>query len=434
MQEPLRVGIAGLGTVGSAVAQILERRANALAQATGRAIQIAGVSARRRSIPRPINIAKYRWFDDPVALARHEGIDVFVEAIGGESGPARDAVEAAIESRKSVVTANKALLARQGMRLAKNAERLGVSLNFEAVVAGGVPIIKQLREALVGNSIEKIYGILNGTCNYVLTQMRDNGLSFEQALADAKAKGYAEADARTDIDGIDTAHKLAVLATLAFGIELRPDSVHREGISDIGLDDLQEARELGYEIKLLGIAERWEGKILMRVHPALVPREAPLSAVSGVLNAVAIRADAVDLTSIGPGAGGEATASAVVADVADIARGNGLRQTFLRSVEQLEKFDPLPIDRHYGSFFIRLKVEDRKGVFASIAKHMSDESISLESIKQISDRRRGFQEPGVKPIALVTHETSEFHVNRALSAVRAEGFLRDAPKLIRIEG
>lgn len=433
--QALNIGIAGLGTVGSSVVSILERRANALALATNRNIRVVSISARERNKVRTFSSDRYRWFDSPVALAQSEDIDVFVEAMGGADGVALDSINAALDSGKQVVTANKALLAKHGMVLAKKAEESGLILNFEAVVAGGIPVIKQLREALVGNTIEKIYGILNGTCNFILTQMGDRGMSFDAALKRAQELGYAEADSAADIDAHDTANKIAVLATLAFGIKLDANKVHREGIRGISLEDIKEARQLGYEIKLLGIAERRNEKILLRAHPALVPDDAPLSQVNGVLNAVSIKADAVDLTTIGPGAGGGATASAVVADIADIARGQGLKRPLLRQSDALEDFSMLPIREHVGCFFIRMKVEDRVGVFASIANHMATRGISLGSIKQIEDRASDAfpsNEP-LQTVVLVTHETSESNVGSALRAIEDDKFVRGIPKVLRIE-
>jgi homoserine dehydrogenase len=433
---PFKVGIAGLGTVGSSVIHILERRANALARATGRNIQITGISARAQDKERSFAVKNYRWFDNPVELAKSSDIDVFVEAIGGENGIALKSINAALDAGKSVVTANKALLANNGMILAKRAEEKNLILNFEAVVAGGIPIIKHLREALIGNTIEKIYGILNGTCNYILSRMGDEHLSFNEALAAAQKKGYAEQDPSVDIDGHDTAHKLAVLATLAFGIKLRPAAVHHEGIRKIRVEDIIEARSLGYEIKLLGIAERRSGKMLLRVHPALLPQRAPLAQVHGVLNAVSIKADAVDLTSIGPGAGGEATASAVVADIADIARGHGLKMPLLRSIDDLEDFEVLPIAEHRGAFYVRMLVEDKVGVLANIAGEMARQEISLESVKQIEFKNRSYVDEhsaDEKSIVIITHDTSEIRLRYAINAIIGHQFIRSEPRVLRIE-
>src|SRR5579883_1773203 len=322
MPSPLRIGIAGLGTVGAAVVKLLDRQAETLARRTGRQIVIRGVSAARREKDRGVDLSRVTWYDDSVALAKAPDIDLFVELIGGEDGVALAVAEAALGAGKSFVTANKALLAKHGMRLAHLAEENGVALAFEASVAGGIPIVKTLREGLAGNSIERVYGILNGTCNYILTRMEQEGLSFAQCLAEAQKLGYAEADPSFDIGGFDTAHKLAILTSLAFGTRIDPDAIAIEGIRDISLADIEAASELGYRIKLLGVAERTSAGIEQRVHPTMVPRSSAIAQVMGVTNAVTIDADAVhELTLSGPGAGGLATASSVVADIVDIAKG-----------------------------------------------------------------------------------------------------------------
>ena len=322
--RPFRVGIAGLGTVGRAVLSILERRAAPLADRTGRPVVVTAVSARDRARDRGVDVSRVRWFDDAVALARADDIDVVVELIGGADGVAKAVVEAALDAGRHVVTANKALLARHGLDLARRAEERGVALAFEASSAGGIPVVKTLREGLAGNAVTRISGILNGTCNYILSQMEQEGSSFAECLADAQRLGYAEADPTFDVEGFDTAHKLAILASLAFGTEIDADAIYVEGIASIAPLDLRMADELGYRIKLLGVAERIAGDgaggIEARVHPTMVPKTSAIAQVMGVTNAVTIDADAVgELTLVGPGAGGGATASAVVADIADIA-------------------------------------------------------------------------------------------------------------------
>ena len=278
MVEPLRVGVAGLGTVGASVIRLLDRQRQALAHRTGRSIIVTGVSARDVSRDRGVDIASARWFEDPVDLARSSDIDLFVELIGGDEGPARIAVETALKSRKSVVTANKALLAKHGMELAKLAEEARVALAFEASVAGGIPIVKTLREGLAGNQIVRVYGILNGTCNYILSRMEREEMSFEDCLTEAQRLGYAESDPTFDIGGFDTAHKLSILSSLAFGTAIDAGAVHIEGIQTISLADLKAAEELGYRIKLLGVAQRTEKGIEQRVHPTMVPRSPRASA------------------------------------------------------------------------------------------------------------------------------------------------------------
>jgi homoserine dehydrogenase len=314
MNAPLRLGVAGLGTVGSALVRLLDRHGNDLAVRCGRPITVAGVSARDRHRDRGIDVSRAAWFDDPLALARDPGIDVFVELMGGAEGAAAESVRsAAIDAGKHVVTANKALLAAHGVALARRAEAKGVSLNFEAAAAGGIPIIKTLREALAGNTVHRIYGILNGTCNYILTRMEQEGLSFEPCLADAQRLGYAEADPTFDIGGHDTAHKLAILTAIAFGCEVDAEAIYVEGISSITPADLEAADELGYRIKLLGVAARTDSGIEQRVHPdhgAEVVRDRP---VDGVTNAVAVDGRfRRPIVLVGPGAGGGATASAVM--------------------------------------------------------------------------------------------------------------------------
>lgn len=437
MAEPLRVGIAGLGTVGASVIRLLERQSAALAARSGRSIQVVAVSARDRSRDRGVDVGSLAWFEDPIALARSPDIDLFVELIGGDEGPARQAVETALGSGKSVVTANKALLAKHGMSLAELAEERRVALAFEASVAGGIPIVKTLREGLAGNSIERVYGILNGTCNYILSRMELEGLSFEDCLKDAQRLGYAEADPTFDIGGFDTAHKLAILTSLAFGTAVDAEAVHVEGITSITLADLKSADELGYRIKLLGVAQRTAKGIEQRVHPTMVPKSSSIAEVMGVTNAVTIDADAVkELTLVGPGAGGDATASAVVADIADIAK--GIRSApFGLPTASLERADRIPVQRHEGGYYIRLSVHDRPGAAAAIATRMAERQISLESIMQRNPpAKRGAATGGELkpvPVVLITYATSEATIREALEAVVADGYIAEKPQVIRIE-
>jgi homoserine dehydrogenase len=430
--------VAGLGTVGACVVRLLERRADALSASCGRAVSVEAVCARSRR-ERGFSLDRYRWFDDPLALACDPQIDLLVELIGGEGDPAFAAVAAALDRGKSVVTANKALLARHGVDLARRAERTGAGLSFEAAVAGGIPIVKTLREALVGNGIVRVYGILNGTCNYILTRMEAEGLSFETCLADAQRLGYAEADPTFDIGGFDTAHKLAILTSLAFGTEIDAEAIHVEGIAQITPADLQAADELGYRIKLLGVATRTEAGVEQRVHPTMVPKSAPIARVEGVTNAVAIDADAVhELTLVGPGAGGDATASAVVGDIADIARG-GRSAPFGRPVSDLAPASRAPMQAHKGGYYIRLSVTDRPGAAAAIATRMAEQDISLESIVQRrkGSRVHGGDDPttvaGAVPVILITYATTEAAIRRALEAVVRDGAIVETPQVIRIE-
>lgn len=431
--SPLRVGIAGLGTVGGAVLRRLTADAATLATRTGRPVIVTGVSARDRAKAAP-RLGRADWFDDPVALARSPDIDVLVELIGGPEGTARQAVEAALAAGKSVVTANKALLAHHGMALAAEAEAQGVSLAFEAAVAGGIPVIKVLREALSGNTIDRVYGILNGTCNYILTRMEADGIGFDACLAEAQRLGYAEADPSFDIDGYDTAHKLAILASLAFGTAIDLEAVHVEGIRSITADDLEAADDLGYRVKLLGVAQRTDHGIETRVHPTMVGKTTALAEVKGVTNAVAINADAVpELTLVGPGAGGDATASAVLGDIADLARGSRVLP-FGRTSASLERAPRAPMQRHEGGYYVRLSVRDRPGSIAAIATRMAAAEISFESIMQrqpaVTPRSA---EGGFVPVVLITHATSETTIRAALDAVEAGGTIAGKPQLIRIE-
>ena len=434
MTTPLRIGIAGLGTVGVAAITLLRRQANALAARTGRAVTVTGVAARDRTRDRGVSLDGCQWFDDPVALARSPQIDLFVELIGGEEGPARLAVEAALQAGKPVITANKALLAKHGMALARLAEAQGVALGFEAAVAGGIPVIKVLREALAGNSIERVYGILNGTCNYILSRMEDEGLSFEACLREAQRLGYAEADPTFDIGGFDTAHKLAILTSLAFGTQIDAEAIHIEGIQSITLADIKAADELGYRIKLLGVAQRTPQGIEQRVHPTMVPKSSAIAQVMGVTNAVTVDGDAVhELTLIGPGAGGMATASSVLSDIADIARGLRL-PPFGRPVASLEAAARIPMQRHEGGYYIRLSVADRPGAAAAIATRMAQQHISLESIVQKRSIGKGApQAAGPVPVVLITYATSEATIRQALEGIVKDGYVAEPPQVIRIE-
>ncbi len=430
MNDILRVGIAGLGTVGAAVVRLLEAQSADLAARTGKKIMVTGVSARDPARERGIDLSGATWFATPKELAVSENIDLFVELIGGDEGAARESVEAALNSGKSVVTANKALLARHGIALARLAEQHGAALAFEASVAGGIPIVKTLREGLAGNRIERVYGILNGTCNYILSRMELEGLSFAECLAEAQKLGYAEADPTFDIGGFDTAHKLAILASLAFGVKLDAEAISIEGVQDISLADLHAADELGYRVKLLGVAQRTSHGVEQRVHPTMVPLSSSIAQVMGVTNAVTVDADAVsELTLVGPGAGGMATASAVVADIADIAR--GIRSApFGLPVDHLAPAQKSPMQRHEGGYYIRLAVRNQIGAAAAIATRMAEHEISLESIVQ---RRARDGDDSVAPVVLVTYATTEASVRQALAQIVKDGHVADKPQVIRIE-
>ena len=434
MAEALRVGIAGLGTVGASVARVLSAKADELARQCGRQIVVTAVSARDRKRDRGVDFSSAMWFDDPAELAKAAEIDVFVELIGGDEGPARASVMAALGAGRHVVTANKALLSRHGVELAEIAEEKGVLLNYEAAVAGGIPVIKTMREAMAGNSVNRVFGILNGTCNYILTRMEAEGISFDACLADAQRLGYAEADPTFDIEGHDTAHKLSILTSLAFGCRISADDVYMEGIGNISQADIRAAGELGYRIKLLGVAQRTESGIEQRVHPTMVPTASVIAQVHGVTNAVAIETDILgELLLSGPGAGGNATASAVIGDIADIAKSRpGFQHgpVFGRPAKELTPYQKAEMRSHAGGYFIRLTVHDRIGVFAAIASRMAENAISLESIVQ---HATGPEAEAQKTVILVTHETTESAVRKAVDAITEDGHLTDKPQVIRIE-
>ena len=435
MAEPLKVGLAGLGTVGTAVIQLLERERDKLVARCGRSIEVVAVSARSRGKKRAVDLKKVRWAADPVELAGDPGIDVLVEVIGGAGDPAKGAVETALAAGKPVVTANKALLAAHGHKLATLAERQRVALNFEASVAGGIPIVKTLREGLNGNSFTRIYGILNGTCNYILSRMEEERISFEDCLREAQQLGYAEADPSFDVEGHDAAQKLSILASLAFGTKVDQAAVYVEGISSITLADIDAAAELGYRVKLLGVAVRTDAGIEQRVHPTMVPKESAIAQVMGVTNAVTVDAAGLSpITLVGPGAGGMATASAVVSDLADIAR--GVRTPpFGQPAARMTAVRKAPMQRHEGGYYIRLMARDRPGSAATIARRLAQRQISLESIVQRHETRS--QDAGKSgdpvPVILITYATTEDAVHKALAAVRRDRVISGRPQVIRIE-
>ncbi len=433
MADALRIGIAGLGTVGSSVVRMLGDKGHELTRLCGREIAPVAVSARDRTRDRGIELGNAQWFDDPVALARSSEIEVFVELIGGEDGPALASVSAALEAGHHVVTANKALLSKHGVELAAIAEQNGVLLNYEAAVAGGIPVIKTMREALAGNQVNRVFGIMNGTCNYILTRMEAEKLSFEDCLKDAQELGYAEADPTFDIEGHDTAHKLSILTSIAFGCRISADDIYMEGISNITQADIKAASELGYRIKLLGVAQKTDSGIEQRVHPTMVPVSSVIAQVHGVTNAVAIETDMLgELLLSGPGAGGDATASAVIGDIADIAKSRpGFQHgpVFGWPAKDLAPYKRARMRAHAGGYFIRLTVHDRIGVFADIARRMAENDISLESIVQHGDA----DEAAHKTVVLVTHETTEAAVRRAVDSITKDGHLTTKPQVIRIE-
>src|ERR1700744_5139638 len=434
MVAPLKVGIAGLGTVGAEVVRKLENESRALSARCGRAVRVVAVTARSKAKKRGVDLRGIEWAKSPQALAEHPALDCFVELMGGAGDPAFSAIEAALKSGKSVVTANKALIARHGLRLAHAAEKHGGALNYEAAVAGGIPIIKTLREGLAGTSVNRVYGILNGTCNYILTRMEQEGLSFAECLKDAQRLGYAEANPSFDVDGHDTAQKLAILASLAFGTRVAQGAVYVEGISSIAPEDLRAASELGYRVKLLGVAVRTAKGIEQRVHPTMVPRTSSIAQVIGVTNAVTIDGVGIPpITLVGPGAGGAATSSAVLADIADVARGIRAKP-FGLPVARLQATKKAPMERHEGGYYIRLMARDLAGTAATIATRLAEQKISIESIVQRHpdgvNGNAGTKNGSPVPVILITYATHEDAVYRALAAVQKDKVISGRPQVI----
>ena len=425
---PLRIGVAGLGTVGVGTVRLLAEHADLLAQRCGRRLEVAAVSARERNRDRGVDVSEARWYDDAQGLAADADIDVVVELIGGADGVALDLCRAAIKAGKHVVTANKALIAGHGSELAALAESAGVALGYEAAVGGGIPIVKALREGLAANRVDRVYGILNGTCNYILSAMRESGRDFAEVLAEAQRLGYAEADPGFDIDGVDSAHKLAILASLAFGCRLDFDAVHIEGIRHVSPLDIDYALELGYHIKLLGIAGLTERGLEQRVHPCMVSVDVPIAHVDGVFNAVVAEGDFVDRTMFsGRGAGAGPTASAVVADLVDIAR-NRILPVFGIPAGELADIPAASMENHFGAYYIRLMVVDRPGVMADVTAALRDAEVSVEALIQ-----RGRNPGDVVPVVLTTHETEERAMRQALSRIGELDTVVEAPHMIRIE-
>lgn len=427
MSEPLRIGIAGLGTVGVGVVKILQQNAAVIANRAGREVRVVAVSSRDRERDRGINLHGIRWYDNAVEMTSYPALDVVCELIGGSEGIAKEVCESALKNGKSVVTANKALVAHHGAALEVLAEAQGKILAFEAAVAGGIPAIKVLREGLAANHIGRIQGIMNGTCNYILTQMEKTGKGFEEVLAEAQAKGYAEADPTFDVDGIDTAHKLAILAALAFGFAPAMEPLPCEGIRRITGGDIAYARELGYRIKLLGIASEKDGAVSQYVAPALVPINSPLGAVDDVYNAIQMEGDFVGRIFLeGRGAGEGPTASSVVADIIDIARGIAAP---ILNVAPAHRKDVIFAEQgeNESGYYVRLEVLDKPGVLAEVTGLLKDAGISLRDVSQHS----GGQDEAVQ-IVLTTHHVREANMREALNNMETLPTILETPQMIRI--
>jgi homoserine dehydrogenase len=423
---PLKIGIAGLGNVGASVFQLLQHHATLLSDRTQRPVTVTAVSARSKSKNRGFDLAKVKWHDNPVDLAHDKDVDVVVELMGGSDGPAFELIKKALENDKAVVTANKALLALRGNEVLALLKKSKGTVSYEAAVAGGIPIIKGLREGLAANQIRAVYGILNGTCNFILSEMWSSGRDFADVLAEAQAKGYAEADPSFDIDGIDAGHKLSILSGLAFGCVPNFSTVQTKGIRDISPLDIEFAKELGYRIKLLGIARQTDRGIEQSVEPCLVPKSNPVAHVEGALNAVYVDGDYVGkVLMMGAGAGGNPTASAVVSDIIDVARGRTLP---LLGTQNPQTLKPANISERIGSYFLRLIVLDQPGVIADVSAILRDCHVSLESVLQ-----RGRSPGQPVPVILTSHETPEGSMLKAVGLIGKLKSVVKPPHLMRIE-
>ena len=426
MPEPIRIALAGLGTVGGGVAKIIGTHADLLANRAGRALQLTAVSARNRDKDRGVDLSACAWEDDPVALAHRDDVDILVECIGGEEGPARAAVEAALANGKHVVTANKAMLAHHGQAMAEAAEAAGVALRFEAGVAGGIPVVKTLGEGLAANRITRISGVMNGTCNYILTEMEARGADYGDILAEAQAKGYAEADPSFDVGGIDAAHKLALLAALAFGARVDFGGVKIEGIERVSLTDIEQARLMGYSIKLLGVARLSDDGLEQRMQPCLVPETSAFGELSGVTNMVALEGDFVGETiHSGPGAGEGPTASAIVGDIMDIARGL-IIPAFGQPATSLQAM-PRAAAGTDAAYYLRLVLRDTPGSLAQVASVLGDNGISINRMRQQG------HDGATAPVLIVTHATPRVALDAALEAISALDVSSGTPVALRIE-
>ncbi|MCV6586361.1 MAG: homoserine dehydrogenase [Marinibacterium sp.] len=426
MTEPLRLGVAGLGTVGAGVVRIVRTQAELLSARTGRRIEITAVSARDRSKDRGVSLSGYAWEDDPVALARRDDVDIFVELVGGSEGAAKDAIEAAIDSGKDVVTANKALLALHGQALAERAEAAGRAIRYEAAVAGGIPVIKALTEGLAANEITRVMGVMNGTCNYILTRMEQSGLPYEEVFKEADALGYLEADPTLDVGGIDAGHKLAILAAIAFGTQPDFGGIALEGIDRVSIDDIRAAADMGFRIKLLGVAQRTGRGLEQRMQPCLVPAGSPLGQLEGGTNMVVIEGDAVEQVVLrGPGAGMGPTASAVMGDVCDLARGIRL-PVFGQPAGSLQPAPRAQSDLP-APYYLRMKLVDKPGALARVAATLGDAGISIDRMRQY-----GHSEAEA-PVLIVTHKATRAAIDTALETLGDTDVVTSAPVALRIE-
>lgn len=426
MTTPLRLGIAGLGTVGVGVLKIVRQKAKLLEARAGRPIHISAVSARSRGKDRGVSLSDYAWEDNPVALATRDDVDVFVELMGGSDGPAKAATQAALAAGKDVVTANKAMLALHGQALAETAEAGARALRFEAAVAGGIPVIKALTEGLAGNDITRVMGVMNGTCNYILTRMEDAGLPYDEVFAEADKLGYLEADPNLDVGGIDAAHKLALLASIAFGTQVDFGGVTLEGIGRITIEDIRQAHDMGYKIKLLGVTQMSGRGLEQRMTPCLVPASSPLGQLSGGTNMVVLEGDHVgQIVLRGAGAGEGPTASAVMSDVMDLARGIRV-STFGRPATSLTRAKPAK-SATPAPYYLRMALQDKPGALAKVAAVLGDAGVSINRMRQYA------HDGNQAPVLIVTHKVTQDALDTALSGLTQTDVITNAPVAIRIE-
>lgn len=432
--KPVKIGILGLGTVAEGTVNVLQRNAREITRRAGRSIQIKTIVVRDLNKDRHCDISSINLTTNPYDLLDDPELDVILELIGGET-LAKDLVLKAIAQKKHVITANKALIAKHGNEIFSAAQKNGVMVAFEAAVAGGVPVIKAIREGLAGNRIQWMAGIINGTCNYILTEMKEKGKDFSEALSEAQSRGYAEADPTFDIEGIDVAHKLTILASIAFGIPLQFNRIHIEGITHVTRQDIIYAEQLGYSIKHLGIAKCNDQGIELRVHPTLIPLQHTMAHINGVMNALLIMADAVGPTLYyGAGAGSEPTASSVVADLVDVVRtltvDSDNRVPHLAfQPDALEDLPILDVAKIHTAYYLRILAVDKPGVLADITKILGDLDISIESILQ-KERER---EEGYIPVVIITQVVLENNMDKAIHAIEALSGVKDNVVRLRLE-
>ncbi|MDO5647270.1 homoserine dehydrogenase [Paracoccus sp. (in: a-proteobacteria)] len=427
MSSPLRLGIAGLGTVGIGVVKIIQKHADLVAKRSGRPVEITAITARDKMKNRDADLSGYRWMDSAMDVATDDAVDVYVELIGGDNGIAKDSIEAALRAGKDVITANKALLAMHGQELALLAEQHGRVIRFEAAVAGGIPVIKTMTESLAGNQINRVMGVMNGTCNYILTRMENAGLPYDDVFEEARQLGYLEADPTLDVGGIDAGHKLAILSSIAFGTQVNFDAVEIEGIERVSIDDIRRAADLGYRIKLLGVAQMTARGLEQRMSPCLVPADSPLGQLAGGTNMVVVEGDQVgQIVLRGAGAGEGPTASAVLSDVVEVARGVRL-PVFGQPADSLIASQPARTAVP-AAYYIRMELQDKPGALAKIATVLGDAGISIDRMRQY-----GQHSPESVPVLIVTHKTTPDAIDFAIEALPRTGVLVNDPVELRIE-